>query len=93
MTLPGGFLLPLSLVVEQWTIYDSVPVSVSSDLAREQVEVFAKDYLLSQMVSGQVLKSIKNEQIDGDIFLMQGRYLCREMIGRVRSEEIIINNG
>lgn len=88
VTLPGGFQLPVALVVEQWTIYDNASVSVSADSAQSIAEDYAQAYLLGQMISGQILGSTASAEQADETLVLQGRYLCSEMIGRVQSEEI-----
>lgn len=89
LTLPGGIVIPVSLAVECWKGYnkqdDSMPINVTSlDLAD-----FGMDYLSQQMISGTIIsREERVDQTDNGICL-KGEYNCLEMIGRVRTEEII----
>ena len=93
LTLPGGFQLPLSLVVEHSKYFEEETVTTQirdvSSLAMDT----AKEYLLDQMIGGQILSSnCRQEDADG-LLLLRGEYHCMEMIGRIRSEEIIQKHG
>lgn len=89
LTLPGGFRLPIALCVDTYQSYH---------LAEGESEVsslaaFARKYLLSKMVSGQILSSTEETQRSGGILLYKGRYVCTESIGKVRQEQIGESNG
>ena len=93
LTLPGGFQLPLTLVVEHSKYFEEETVTTQirdvSSLAMDT----AKEYLLDQMIGGQILSSnCRQEDADG-LLLLRGEYQCMEMIGRIRSEEIIQKHG
>ena len=91
ITLPGGFVLPVAFVTEQWTYYHCED-SVSEE--HEQIlSDFAKTYLLEQMVAGDILSSLETTATDTSILTLEGTYACREMIGKVIEEEIIKPNG
>lgn len=93
LTLPGGFPLPLVLLVEK-QVYRNVqqtnaPVQDVSGIAKETAE----NYLRRQMISGTILSSQFTEEFDDGVYVLLGQYRCLEMIGRMRSEEIIESNG
>lgn len=88
MTLPGGFILPVSLVTETCVYYEkATPASAREDCSH--MAQFAENYLLSQMVAGTIIN--KNEELSQDdgAICLTGEYACLEMIGRERNEEII----
>jgi len=93
LTLPGGFQLPVAVVVEQWTVYDNQTVSTASQTVDTCAQQFAQDYLRRQMVSGRVIAQDETDERTDELYCLYGRYTCLEMIGRVRSEEIIENHG
>lgn len=86
ITLPGGFQLPVSVGVE--TIY---PRDLSTaKIGREATDVllhsFAEEYIRSRMIAGTILqKSAAVREGDG-VWLLEGSYVCDEMIGRVEAE-------
>ena len=93
LTLPGGFQLPVAIIVEECTVYDTQTVSAVSETADQTARSYAESYLQTQMVSGQILaQDVAVEQTDS-LCCLYGQYTCTEMIGRVRNEEIIDNYG
>lgn len=93
ITLPGDLQLPVAIVKETWYTYDAEAISVSQESAQNAMTQFAEDYLKQQMLGGSFLqKDIRLSQ-EPDVYILRGEYLCLEMIGRVRSEEIIGSNG
>ena len=92
LTLPGGFPLPVRLIVETVTACDLQKTQRSEDTAGAELSEFAGSYLRLRMIAGVILS--REEQIqEEDAFLLTGRYACREMIGRERIEEIGEYNG
>lgn len=87
LTLPGGFQLPVTLVREEWTWYNCREAENST--AEETLRCFAPDYMTGQMLAGQILS--QQETVDG--CALYGNYICLEMIGQIRYEEIIDEYG
>lgn len=87
ITLPGGFSLPLGIGVETHLLWDSVDAETEDPT--EMLEAYSRQYLLDHMSAGQIL--------DERSVLMDGRlytdYICLEMIGQNRYEEITIEHG
>ena len=90
ITLPGGFVLPIAIITEQYFYYDCE--DCASTIADGLLSGFAKDYLLEQMVGGSILSSVESIQTTEGSRTLEGIYRCREMIGRVVKEEIIKPN-
>lgn len=93
MTLPGGRVLPIALVIthsEQYAIYDEPVAEADAD---KMLQDTAYDYTLSQMVSGQILHAEEIFRRKGNAFFLSGEYICSEMIGRIRYEESIYRDG
>ena len=83
MTLPGGFRLPVGIVKETWMQYETAACrSVNLDLAAA-----AREYLLSQLTDGQILVSNTGLQSDDAVQILNGTYVCREMIAQIQIEE------
>ena len=89
LTLPGGFVLPVSLVVETYVSYATEETIVSEEYAHRQLSVFAEEYLKGKMVAGEILSGMEDITNDGTVYSLRGIYTCREMIGRNQEEEII----
>lgn len=93
MTLPGGLYLPVALVTEVWTIYDTSPALTSEDAAGEMLSNFSGRYLTGTMTAGQILQRSEAVQWDSSICTLQGQYACLEMIGKTRLEENLNDYG
>ena len=91
--LPGGFQLPISIVVERWCYRSTHSVTTASESPQLCTEDFAKAYLSQQMLSGKILGKFESGDVGDAVCTLTGRYICLEMIGRERSEEIIKHNG
>lgn len=89
LTLPGGFRLPIALCVDMYQSYHLA----EGETEVPSLEAFARNYLKSKMVSGQILSCQENIQRSGDILFCKGRYVCTESIGKVRKEQIGESNG
>ncbi len=86
LTLPGGFQLPLALVITQ--VIDTETAEAAPKDPEALLQNCAARYLQTQMIAGRV-------QSAGEVFLIQdglcrldGVYGCCEMIGISRPEEI-----
>ena len=93
ITLPGGFRLPLAVIKETITTYDTQPVEQTVEAAQSELCVFSDSYLSRHMVAGQILERQVSTVQDNGAFRMNAVYLCTEMIGRVRQEKIGEYNG
>jgi len=91
LTLPGGFQLPLALIRKTQIRY----VETEENLIYEQNALFtlADAYLSEQMLMGQVLSSYFQQIEETDLCGVKGVYICEEMIGMLRKEEIGKENG
>ena len=91
MTLPGGFSLPIALITETCICYQTQCVELDEPIV--QMKKAVTDYLSTDMVCGEILQR-KNEVLASeDLFTLSGRFVCREMIGKVRYEENLAQNG
>jgi len=88
VTLPGGFVLPVSIVTEVWTQYSHADEIEGQD----DLSDFADRFLASTMRSGRVLSRKENVTNEEGIAILEGNYQCYEMIGTQRQEEIIEPN-
>ena len=93
LTLPGGFVLPVSLITEVWTYYDTIEAVGDAEQIRLQMSEFAADYLGQHMIAGEILSADETFDFTDEIFSIQGRYACKEMICRVQKEEVITPDG
>ena len=93
LTLPGGFRLPLALVIEQHHNYASqTECTVETDSCQWMYD-FSEKYLLDHMIAGKIISSDLDINSADGYLTLQGRYICSELIGQVKSEEIIRYDG
>lgn len=86
--LPGGFMLPISLI-------KVTQITYAGELFRDRVDcsawlpVYMENYLHEHMVGGEILKRTYNGDSTEQSWLYSCQYYCREMIGRQKDEEIL----
>lgn len=91
--LPGGFQLPFGITIE-WIGASSAPdPEVASDILEQAAMDAADAYLERQMISGQIQHSVVHMDMDGEALYLAGRYVCIEMIGIIKKEEILNGYG
>ena len=88
LTLPGGFSLPVSVWVNTYTRYETAPAEVPREDASLGLRRFAGQYLKDQMVAGEIQHQLQPVTREGDLFRLRGSYVCREIIGKLRLEQI-----
>lgn len=93
LTLPGGFCLPVALYVEKWISPAAGELSDQPDDLIASAERYARNYLRSQMISGEILNGSVSAELADGLIMFRGEFTCREMIARVQSEEIIEDYG
>ena len=93
LTLPGGFILPVTLVTEVWSYNDQSITAVDPNLLSEQLGEFASAYVNAQMIAGRILSVDETVATEDGIVSLEGKYACHEMIGRVQKEEILKPDG
>lgn len=92
LTLPGGFELPLAILVETQICHDSKTVSLTEEQFGEMTTLHTRNLLLQDMVAGRILSEKVQMHADEDVLHFHGRYYCYEMIGKLFYEEIIDGN-
>ena len=92
LTLPGGFQLPVALIIEKIYDYDMQSQKCNAT-SFSWLESFSKQYLQRQMIAGEIVdKKIAAETLD-ELFVLSGEYACREQIGQLRIEENLRQDG
>ena len=90
VTLPGGFVLPIAIVTEEYISYETAS---SVHTAPEDVVIpYMKTYLQSQMVAGQILSSSYVVTRTEGVYRVDAIYGCCEMIGISQPEEKVYEN-
>ncbi len=93
VTLPGGFDLPIALCVETVSAYKVVQSETPQEEAEAALSEFAGNYLTDKMVAGKILSRSESVFLENEVYCLYGEYVCTEMIGRVRREQIGDFNG
>lgn len=86
-TLPGGFRLPISVKQITYRYYGTRKSEVMD--VSQWLPQFATRYLQQQMIAGEILQEVL---FWPNPFELIGTYVCREMIGQVKSEEKFNHN-
>lgn len=93
ITLPGGFQLPLGFSVESMACYETVMAEYPQPDAQRLLTEEARRDILSQTVAGSILTEAASVRKETGVYLLEGSYVCTEMIGRVQREQIGENYG
>ena len=93
ITLPGGFQLPIAVVVEQYNHYEELQTVRMNPVEPQWINNFAQEYLQTQMVAGQIINRNVHVYTTDNLTVFQGAYDCLEMIGRQRNGEVVQGNG
>lgn len=89
LTLPGGFRLPVALEKEVYTFHADTQTALVAENATDILADFARGYLSQQMVAGQITDQTLSLDEMEDCYVLSGRFRCHEMIGQLRTEEIV----
>ena len=93
ITLPGGFALPVALAVQTHICRMTRKADVEPECVEESLRSFARQYLTSQMLSGSIEKEEVYFSVEEGAAVLEGAYLCQEMIAQRRQEGIGETNG
>ncbi len=92
LTLPGGFRLPFALIQEETVFYD-LAESKRDENAHSWLPAMTEEYISQHMIAGRILEK-ETDSFSGDgIYIHKGKYACLEMIGQIRYEENLTQNG
>ena len=93
ITLPGGFALPVALAVQTHICRTTRKADVEPEYVEESLRSFARQYLTSQMLSGSIEEEEVYFSVEEGAVILEGDYLCQEMIAQRRQEGIGETNG
>lgn len=88
LRLPGGFILPISLI-------KVTQITYTEELFRDGVDcsawlpVYMENYLHDHIFDGEILKRTYIDDVANESWVCRCQYYCREMIGRQKDEEIL----
>lgn len=89
LVLPGGWKLPVSLVIEQYTPGTLSCVERDEGTAEQTMQSWAQTLVAQQMIAGQIRESQEQMSREDGRLILRSAYSCREMIGR-RGAEVFI---
>ena len=93
ITLPGGFTLPVALAVQTHVCRKTVKSDADSAELQDAALAFARDYLMAQMISGSIVEEVVSCTVEDGVLILDGIYICQEMIGQRIQEGIGEANG
>ena len=93
ITLPGGFRLPIALVTETRTYYETAPTTMDDQTAEDLITRFSGKYLAGTMTAGQIEQRFETVELCDGLCRLRGQYVCVEMIGKTRLEENLEHYG
>ena len=86
ITLPGGFHLPVRLAVETILYRTGSAGELSQADAERMLTSFSPDYISAQMIAGTILEDTQTIARENGFWLLEGSFVCNEMIGRTGAE-------
>lgn len=87
LTLPGGFVLPITLTIETVTYYDLQATARNADEISTELRDFATLQMRSQMIAGTIDDAVYTYQEEQDALRLDAVFWCTEMIGREITEK------
>lgn len=90
LTLPGGFVLPVSLITERTT---SCKLKTGPMSRTDWLSEFSEGYISQQMVAGQIIDKHEQLETHSGLYKLTTQYNCTEMIGQTKHEEITQDYG
>ena len=88
ITLPGGYVLPVALCIDTWETASLRRENRPPEEVRENLQSFAGQSLQKKMIAGEILTGEEKIHCRDGLYILEGKYLCHEMIGRQRQEQI-----
>jgi len=82
LRLPGGFTLPVALIRETYTVYETAPSPRTGEDTEQSLSDAVQRYLLQDMVAGSILRTQSRLEQSEQIWIFTASYECREMIAR-----------
>lgn len=89
LTLFGGFIMPVSLLVEEYAFFEADATTMENQ--EGILSQYARDYLLTQMISGRIIGTESCMQDSEISNAMKYTFFCIEMIGVDRVETDFTN--
>ena len=93
VSLPGGFQLPVAICIDRLIPYELQEVNIPEQEAHMQLLQFSENYLVHQMVAGQIIQEEQHFSHSDRLFRLDSNFTCTEMIGKEQREQIGVING
>lgn len=93
LTLPGGFRLPISLIKETVIAYETEQYNAYEEMEFNWVEDAVKRLCAESMVAGEILHGASSGTMNENYYTYSGNFVCKEMISKLRTEELLVTNG
>ena len=87
VSLPGGFRLPIAICVDQYLDYETREAVIPEADVQIQLQEFSDNYLLRQLVAGQIVKKQQQLFFTDGLYKLESSYTCTEMIGKEQREK------
>ena len=88
LSLPGGFVLPVSVIKETVTEYSCDESCMLTEEA-ERLESCCKAYVRGSMLAGSIETESVQSTTEADTYQLSGEYICHELISRRKPEDIL----
>ena len=89
MVLPGGFVLPVSLVKETFLYFYPSTANVPLWSDEKYLTDHIDQLFSSRMVAGRIDKKYVHRKRTDELFVYDVRYICTEMISREKTEQVL----
>ncbi len=88
LALPGGYILPVTLIKEQYLVYHQREQKRETDYLPAKMSVYLLSLLRSDCVALSVVDAEETFDNAGTLISLNGIYNCIEMIGREQGEQL-----
>lgn len=93
VSLPGGFKLPIAFAIDRFYSFTPQNSSVKKTDAFQSLNHFSDECLLRQMTAGKILHKQQSITLTEGVYMLKSDYICTEIIGMERREQIGDRNG
>ena len=89
MMLPGDHFLPVSFIREKIIFYQDEPIVVAIPQCEQLLQDYSREYVTAHMVAGTITHESVSIHESNNCAVLIGDYICSEMIGRHKTEDIL----
>ena len=88
LSLPGGFVLPVSIVKETVTKFDQDD-NYTLNNCESRLELYCREHICDSMIAGFIKAETAKNTVHTDTVELRGDYVCYELISRRKPEDIL----